>query len=192
MAPAAKSFVVVFPTLPVIPTTTAPSRRAAPGRHVDQRLGGVRHLDRRDVASTAPDACDASVAAAPATGRLADELVSVSIGDERHEEIPWRRASGCRTRRRRCRRHRRPAGHRSPRRRRTPGTSRTEPYRAPPSGSGGRRRQYRCGGEPGPSRRAVWRPVRRARRQLCHRGPRAGRDRPGEVPSHADRHLDDR
>ena len=80
--------VEVLPTMPVMPTTAAQAAHR-PGCQRHQRRGGVVDLDRRDRDGRVGRA-RRQIGAGPGVGRRRDEVVTVTVGDDRHEQLTRR------------------------------------------------------------------------------------------------------
>ena len=169
-----RSFVDVLPTLPVMPTTVAARRARA---HVANVINAAAVSATSTTGIAVSTGRDASVAAAPRAAAAATKSWPSRVGDERDEQLARAQRAGV---------ERRAVDvDVGPAQRATGGGShvgRPDPHRAE------RYRRPHARG-PDPPRRAVRRPVRRARRQLRHRDGRPRRRRPAALPHHADRHL---
>ena len=128
---------LVLPTLPVMPTTVG--RRARDRAHAARSISAVAGVGDDDDRQRRPPSAGRTASAAAGAGarRVADEVVAVALGDDRHEQLAGPQRRGSRTRRRRARRPARRGRRRWPRPRRMPGTSRR---RTVPSGASVQRR----------------------------------------------------
>ena len=89
IAAAARSLVLVLPTLPVMPTTGAPRRRTAQAASVIN-ASPVSSTAIAGIVTAGSGGPCRQVGAGPGVGRRRDEVVTVTVGDDRHEQLTRR------------------------------------------------------------------------------------------------------